>query len=569
MKYPRYFALIPYILLLLFWGYTFYAGVVDAPYGGYYTIDESYVADGGVFLYYGITPRCLDWPAAPGILLFYLLFTLTTIWNLVGQLTTYAGFVDVLNQFDWNAYSYLINREPFIIAGRVVQLVLVLLIVILTVRFLLRSDSVKKEQVGLILSLLIVSSYMVWSNAPCLRPEALAGTLFLYILVRLIWTERISKKDVYFLSALFAVVIAQRLLFAFLFPAFLLGIFFQSSKEHRMNYSLKAMGMIVVFFMALCPFFLTAPMVVAKAFFGGILAKMNDKPMETFFNQVYISGIFDHYLNFIVLAIVLVGAVVFVSQRKIFYTAIVINWLLFLFLVLRSPKIYDTHVLPAGVITLVMLAYGLNFLLVRFGNYGRILVVILLVAFVADNGYRYVDFQIMSHKETNEEGFYKWLSANADSSTTLLLPIEVDMKLPKGKETLLREMEQRRDKSKMIRKLNYLLGRKGEEQIAADRLPLIAWNNVFEDEKMYELQYELLLKYANGRNKGYNYTVYLDNVELVSHGITVKKALEDFEDGKYYFLVTEEVLPEPAKPVVSFANKRGSAFYVYRRQTSL
>lgn len=564
MRYTKYLSFLSYLILCVLGLYTFYVGVIDPPFRGYYTIDESYVADGGVFLWYGMTPRCLDWPATPSVLQFYLLFSLSTLQSFLGNLDSHKDLVGYFNQFDLNAYNYLINREPLILIGRTVQLVLVVFFLFLTISFLRRTSGKDETVLTGVLSILIVTSYLVWFNAPFLRPEAIAGTVFLYILVQLIFSKEITTNQLRLLSILFAVVIAQRLLFAFLSPLFFLGLFFRLPNA-KFKGTVHSIGIVLLCFIALCPFFVTDPFVMGKAFFGGILAKMNDKPMETFFNMNYISAYFSDYIGYLFVVLAAVGTIVFVAKKGVYSWVVVINWFLFLFLVLRSPKIYDTHVLPAAVIMLVMVGYGINFLYEVSGKYGWAVVAILCVAISTSNVTRYVNFQNVSHQVTNEQNLVHWLTSQR-TNTKILLPISADLDLPKNQAMLERRIAQNNDADRMAGKLNYLLGKKGNDKIADAQLPIVAKNNIFEDEVMYDLQYRLLKKYSNLTGKAFDYNVYMDNIELVNHGVSYAQAMADFKEGKYDLLVTEKPLELPTVPLKEFTDKTGATFYVYKYQ---
>jgi hypothetical protein len=564
MAYTKYLSFLSYFILCVLGLYTFYVGVIEPPFRGYYTIDESYVADGGVFLWYGMTPRCLDWPATPSVLQFYLLFSLSTLQSLIANFGDQKELVSYFNQFDLNAYNYLMNREPLLLVGRTVQLILVLFFVFLTVFFLQQRGKKSNGTLAGILSILVVTSYLIWFNAPFLRPEALAGTVFLYIFVQLVFSTEISKNQLRVLSLLFAAVIAQRLLFAFLSPIFFLGLFFRLPTD-RFKGMLHAVGIVLICFIALCPFFITDPFVMGKAFFGGILAKMNDKPMETFFNMNYISNYFSDYTGYLLVALALVGTFSFLAKREAYNWIVIANWLFFLFLVLRSPKIYDTHVLPAAVIMLVMIGYGIDYVRSLTGKFGWGAVAIICVVIGGNNILRFVKFQKEFHEVTNEQNLTGWLESQPND-TRFLLPVSAELDLPKNEAMLNRRILQNSNADRMAGKLNYLLGKKGNDKIADAQLPIVAKNNIFEDEMMYDLQYKLLKKHRSLTSKSFDYDIYLDNIELVNHGISYSQAMSDFRDGKYDLLVTEKQLEGTLVPWKEFRGKRGAPFYVYKYQ---
>jgi hypothetical protein len=62
----------------------------------------------------------------------------------------------------------------------------------------------------------------------------------------------------------------------------------------------------------------------------------------------------------------------------------------------------------------------------------------------------------------------------------------------------------------------------------------------------------------------FDYDVYLDNIELVNHGISRRQAMSDFREGKYDLLVTDERLSDPLVPIKEFTREPGASYYVYK-----
>lgn len=551
-----------YSTLALIWLYTFYVSVLTPPFFGYFTVDENFIADSGVFLWYGSTPRCLDWPATPSLLTFFILFGISILHQVATGLPQLHGVMDVFEQFDVKAWEYLADREGFLLVGRTIQLLEVGVVMVLLVRFLYRAQHPLLTPVSRsVLALVIITSYVVWFNAPVLRPEALSGSLFLYVLARLVFAERLTLRATYLLAALFGVILAERLLFVFVAPILVGGIYFLSEKN-RISATLRGMALTVGVFMVLCPFILSDPLVVLKSFVGGILAKMNDKPMQTVFNGEFIRHYFQNPVNYLVVAAGGAGVWVLLRERKHFYIVLVANWLFFLFLVLRSAKIYDTHVLPAGLLLLLAVGLGITFVSEKVGRRGPWVAVALTLLVAFSNLYEYLQFQKRSHTVSNIESAYHWLHKLPGTPRLLVHP-ELEFYLPKTNEILVREWEQNRDTLKMARKLNYILGVRGEAFDGSQPLPLVAGSFAFEDERLYEIQYQLLIKY-NDRSpvKKFNYEVYLENTELASHSVPTGEAIKDFRQGRYDYMVTEIQL-EGLEPVRMFSNDLHEPIYCY------
>lgn len=551
-----------YTVLAILWIYTFYVSVLTPPFFGYFTVDENFIADSGIFLWYGKTPRCLDWPATPSLLTFFLMFGVAVVGSIVSASGQLHGVFDVFEQFDLQAYQYFISREKFLLIGRALQLVEVGLILVFLIRFLYRQRHPLLIDISRpVIALIAVTSYAVWFNAPVLRPEALSGSLFLYIMARLLFTDQLTNRQIYWLAALFGVILAERLLFVFVTPILLGGVYFLANRD-RWKMAFRFVLITVATFLVLCPFLLTDPLVVLKSFVGGIMAKMNDKPMETLFNYEFIRQYFQNPVNYLIIILAIVGCWVLLRRRTVFYYIVVGNWLFFLFLVLRSAKIYDTHVLPAGILILLAVGLGVAYLAERAGTRRGWVVVILSTIVISSNLNEYVQFQKRSHTVSTIQSAYDWIYTLPDNPRLLVHPA-LEFYLPKTKENLIKELAQNGDSTKMFRKLNYLLGNKNAP-VKAEEVPLVTSSFAFEDERLYEIQYQLLIKYSDrSQTRKFDYDVYLENVELASHSVLTEEALADFRAGRYDYLITEIRLDD-MEPIKTFTNNLHEPIYCYK-----
>ncbi len=564
MKLPnpnRFGRAITYALLGLLWAFTFYESVVVPPFFGYYTTDENFIADSGIFLWYGNTPRCLDWPASPSLLIFFGLFGLDAAYRIIENIGGISGFADVFTQVDLAAFQYLTDRQDLLLLGRMVQLGLVGIIIFLTVRFVYRSAHPLLAGTGShVLAILIVSSATIWVNAPVLRPEALSGSIFLLIIVRMIFSRELASRESYLLAILFGIVLAERLLFVFVAPIVLGGVYFLSPRR-KWQLTWRALLLTTGVFIILCPFILTDPLVVLKSFFGGILAKMQDKPMPTAFNETFIGDYFNNPVSYGWAALSLLGGWTLIREKKAFYLLMVVNWLLFLFLVLRSPKIYGSHVLPAAVFTLVVAAIGIRFLTAKIPRGG--LVAGLLVAVLGASSLAEIyQTQVVSHQRSSVAKAAEWVGTLPGNPRLLVHP-DLETYLPKNQVCLQRELAQNGDTLKMVRKLAYLIGGQSS-RVQAGTLPYIAYVFAFEDERLYETQYQLLLRYLDrSPARKFDYDVYQDNTVLASHSVQVDEAIADFKMGKYDYLVTERTL-DGFEPIKVFSDGMRETLYSYK-----
>lgn len=554
-----------YIVLILIWLYTFYQGVINPPFFGYYTVDENFIADSGVFLWYGITPRCLDWPASPSLLLFFIPFGLHVVVNTLFSFDQLGNIIDVFEGIDREAYQYLTQRTDYLLTGRTMQLIIIGVFLALTIRFTLKKDNSLLTSLSRpIFLILFVTAFPIWFNAPVLRPEAISGVIFLYILVRLIFTHEISESEVYLFAVLFGIILAERLLFVFVAPIVFGGIYIKTPQKKFIKAS-EAILLTIVIFLAFCPFMLTDTLVIMKAFFGGIFAKMQDKPMPTFFNESYILDYLSSPIYFLTFFLVLVGGWTLLKRKNSFSILLIVNLILYLLMVLHSAKIYDTHVLPAGIIILGLIGFGITHIAQRLGKYKNYTAIILVLPIVFTNLYTLFDFHKSIHQTTSFQKAYTWVNT-LPSDTKMLVHPTFEFFLSKNKATLLRDLEQNRDSLKMAVKLNYLMGRKGNPKDFSNLLPYVANAFAFEDERLSEIQYQLLLKYQNlSKESVYDYDVFFDSIELTNHAIKTEIALSEYRKGKYEYLFTYEIL-DGKEPYKVFSDEFGSPLFCYKSE---
>ncbi|GAA4447497.1 hypothetical protein GCM10023091_42470 [Ravibacter arvi] len=555
-----------YALFAALWLYVFFMSVVKPPFLSYYTFDETFVTDSGVFLWYGITPRILDWPASPSVLMYAGIFGLSLLYQVAAHLSELKGFLDAFVVMDRTAYDYLFDREAYILAGRAVQLLIVLTVMLWTIRWLMRKTNVLlTDQSRFWIILVLISTHLLWNNGVVLRPEAISAVFFLHILCRLVFSERLAWKDVWVLSLLFGIVVAERLIFMFMAPFFWCSIWLLSDTA-RWSRLQVSIGVFTVSFLAFCPFVLSDPLIVSKAFFGGIMAKVNDAPMETFFNRGFIASYFESPAGYLALLLTLLGITRLVKEKKAIYFVMIGNWLFFLFLVLKSSKIYDPHVLPGALINLLLIGLGLASVVEMAGRKYRYLGWAVAGLIVLGEVVAVVSYHSWVRRKTNVQAAVNWVIKELPADASILANIDVGLFIPPNNAALQRQISAADNIENRVRKLNYLMGLNTISQggITAKEMPMAAAAFAFEDEELFGLQYRLLQKYGEDeKRKRFDIDLAVENNTLLYHGVPQAEADERFRNGHYTYLVTDDEL-EGLTPLKEFGGNDGAPLRVYK-----
>lgn len=555
-----------YIILAAYWGYCFFVSVVKPPFLAYYTFDETFIADSGVFLWYGMTPRILDWPASPSVLLYGIIFGVSVFFQTLAHLGELTGILDVFTLMDKAAFDYLSERQPYILAGRAIRLLIVLAVMGWTLRFLQKQRHPLLEGANRwLIGVVILTSHLIWNNGVVLRPETISSVLFIHVLCRLFFSEKLERKDIVTLSVLFGITGAERLIFLILSPLFFGGILLLAgpARWKTLRYSL---GVFLLSFLAFCPFVLTDPLIIAKAFFGGILAKVNDSPMETYFNWEFILTYFENPVGYLAFGLTLLGIWRMGKEKNLFYGLVVANWFLFLFLVLKSAKIYDPHVLPAALVNLLVMALGLCTLRQMLDNRKQWVAAVIAALFVAGEAYTIVAYHTWVRRDTNIYDAYKWIQNEIPSGSRVLVNIEVGLLLNGNRNTMDRQIAANDNIQNQLNKLGYLMGLNQHSRLQLDEetFPISASAFAFEDEKLFGLQYRLLRKYGDDdTRKRFDLDMTIDDNTLFYHGILPEVARERFQRGEYEYWVTDQQL-ENLQPVREFADSDGAPLRVYK-----
>lgn len=567
----RNLSLLSSAILVVFLLISFYYGVIAPPPLITYTTDENFIGESGVFLLFGNTPRALEWAGLPSTFIAYFIFLIQCAIELVVHRSEIHSIPDVLSLFDKSAFYYLNHREQFVVWERIVQLFLVGIITFKTLQFIIKAGhSSLTHSVKTILVFLCVTTDAIWISVPVIRPEALSGSLFLYIIIRILFTEKLSPKIATFLIGLFMLTFSQRLIFLFMSPFVVGGVLWHLSQQKigwktYVNYG----SVVLLAFVACMPFILTDTLVVLKSFLGGIMIKMNHSKMDSYFNYGFIFTFLRNPLNIVFSIFALIGTTFFVKyyHSKLLSLLFIGNLLFFLFNSLKSAQLYITHTFPVAMMALVLIAFGVasvseliksKLKTVVILAFGMVLVVASIVSIYRTNVGIY-------YQQRNLADAINWVKTLPDNEK-LALELDFDGLLPKNKACLVREFLGNESKKYRTEKLHKLFKIPLPDSTQASNLPIIAQALGLEDEKLFDTQYQIMLQYVDTDNsKRYDTDYFFNNNNMMSHCLVQGEAFKNFATGKYHYLVSKT--PITGFPLIkSFAAPFGEAFWVYENK---
>lgn len=553
------------ILLLFFIVVSSYYSVISPPPLGTFTTDEHFIGDSGVFLLYGNPPKNLDWPALPSTFIAYIIFLIQCTLYIIEHITEVKSPIDIFNFFDFKAFYYLQHKEEFVIWERTTQLFLTSYFVFKTMQFIAYSKhKLLTIEAKSIFIILVVSSSAIWSASFLIRPEALSGSLFLYIVFKILFTEKILIKEARVFVVLYMLVCSQRFIFLFLSP-FILGTLYIHLKGQKIalrTYLNYGLFMIVLMF-ALVPFLITDTFMVFKAFLGGILAKLNHSQMETFINLPFIFSVFKNPINILFLFLSLLGYWFMIKKypSRIITYLFLGNIFLFLFSSLRSSELYPSHVFPVTIISNLSTGFGLLSLIQLLkGNSKWISILAFsLILVISSTQDLYITHTNISDQQKNLAQAINWIKSNINKDDKILLDLDFEGFIPKNKECLIREFKANNDEKYLVRKLSNMLKLNTSDSTHSTDIPVLVKSFASEDEKLLDFQYRVLLKYAdtNITNSFNTYYLFVNN-ETMSHCLVQEDALKRFDQGEFHYLVTKIKLLNHI-PIKSF----GESFWVY------
>lgn len=546
-------------------------GVLQPPNLGFYTTDEQFIADSGVFMLYGATPRCLDWPAVPMLLVFQGLILGQWVLTLAQNLSAIHSLADVFAVGDQLAYNYLTNRTPLIIAGRLIQILLSVALLIPAVQIVSRSGRIP-DGVRLPVIMLITINPDTLTGFGVLRPEAIAYSLAVWLTIHLLFTNSQRSDFVTIALVLAGMLFAQRLIYVFLLP-FIVGALYLRDAENRPDSRrfdsrrfMALTGWMVVATLWWLPFFWTNLLVVAKAFAGGVAMKMTHEGSTGPFNIGFIGQTLTDPAGLVAVVLTGIGAGLFLRQ----YPARWVAWLfvatgsLYLLNVLRSPLIYPTHTLPVRTAGIVLLGYGI-------GGFGRLKTLItnwlptviagVLACWFGWNGYL---FQRNAHLSTNLADVLTWYNA-LPADTPVAMEPEFSSWVNRSTAALDFELQATNDTLLTRQKLRRLAGAVGGS-VTTTAQPVLMTTSLLEDERLFTVQNQILRQYTPARTHPTPQFFSL-TTGFVNYFITVQQATEGVKNGQFRYLVMAQQQPG-LTPVKTYADKAGLPYFVYAATTT-
>ena len=556
------------ITLLTLLSISFYHGIISPPPLITFTTDENFIGEQGVFLLYGNTPKDLEWPAIPSIFIAYLIFILWCGIILIFDSASINNLSDILTVFDKNAFYYLNNREEFVIWERWIQLILVVFIIYLTVRYIINSKNpILKPEIKFILIFLCVCSDTIWATVSVVRPEAISGSLFLFLVINILFSEKITLKVATIFIIIFILIFSQRLIFLSFSP-FIIGsivIHLRKQKISFRNY-LYGLGIIILAFFAMMPFIITDTLVIFKSFFGTIFVKVNDHQMNSYFNVSFINDFIVSPFNIIFSLFNLAGMYFFIKFYPIKSTAIIfiLNFLFILFYTLKSAQLYNTHTFPLSMMAGIIITYGIYGLITYLKEKQKKLILGVLSLCIISGTLLTIqkNKNITVNQQQNLSDAINWIKT-LNNNDKIILSLDFDGFVPKNKPCLLREYEANASENYRMNKLNSLLKNPSTDSINKFMLPVLAQSFAFDDEKLFDTKYHIALKYIDLDSiKRFDTDYFYENNINMSHCYVQNVALKRFKDGKYQYLVSQQQL-SGFKPLKTFNKNGGKLFWAY------
>jgi hypothetical protein len=561
-------------ILLIFLSISFYYGIFDTPPLVTYTTDENFIGESGIFLLFGNTPRALEWAALPSTFIAYILFLGWCLISIILDFSNLHGLPDILSVIDKNAFYYLNHREEFVIWERMAQILLIGFIIFKTIQFIIdNKHSVLTNEIKNILVILCVSIDIIWANVPLIRPEALSGSLFLYLIVRILFTEKITLKIATTILILFILTVTQRLIFLFLSPFVFGGILFHLWQQ-KVNWKMcfKYLLVILLALFALMPFIVTDTLVVLKSFLGGVFIKINHDKMDTYFNMTYINDFLSKPLNIIMSILSIIGSWFLVKKHPSKFVSFLFigNFIFFLFSSLKAAQLYVTHTFPLSMMAVVLIGLGLGGMLEMIKSNAKkwALILVSIILVVNSLGLIVKNNNDITIQQQNLFDAVSWIKS-LKNNEKIALELDFDGLIPKNKATLMREYEANASEKYRIGKLHRLLKVPQTDTLNKFPLPIIAQSFAFEDEKLFDTQYQIALKYVDSdASKRFNTDYFFENNSMMSHCLLRGDALQKFEEGKYHYLISKSKLGDKV-PLKKFIKPGGTGFWVYESKKVL
>ena len=564
----RSLSIISSIILVMFLIVSIYFGILSPPPLITYTTDENFIGESGIFLLYGNTPRALEWAALPSIFIAYALFLVWCSFLILKSVSSVHGLPDILTIIDKNAFYYLNHREEFVIWERWIQIFVVGFIIYKTIQFIIYSKHpILKSEIRIILMLLCLCADAIWITVPVIRPEALSGSLFLYIIVRILFTEKITLQIATTLLILFILTFTQRLIFVFFSP-FVIGSILIHLWEQKIIWKtyLKYFLIVILALFALMPFIITDTMVVMKSFLGGVFIKINHNQMDTYFNIEFINNFFNKPINIFFSIFTIIGSWFWVKlySSKFISFLFIANFLFILFSSLKAAQLYSTHTFPLSIMAIIMIGFGIDSIIKLVKENQKKWVLEILALFLIFNSFWAIHKSNIAITEQlqNIADAVSWIKG-LENNEKVALTLDFDGLIPKNKACLLREYDANASDNYRIRKLAKLLKMPSSDSISKFTIPILAQSFAFEDEKLFDTQYQIALKYVDSDStKRFDTVYFFENNNNMSHCILKDQALKSFQAGMYKYIISKDKISN-LTPVKSFIKNGGDRFWAY------
>jgi hypothetical protein len=540
-------------LLVIYWG-------VFAPAAPrLYTWDEFFITDGGVFMWYGLPPRALEWPAGVSCYLYYFIWLGHYLYNICINFSAIHSLHDALNWADFTTFQYLTHIDQYLMAGRVLQILFCSVILWFTNRLLLKyganwlNGSDKTW-----LTLLLAFAPYSWYHAFVIRPDILAIFLIQLLLVATLFCENLPKKHIQILLFILGVCLAQRITFL------LIGIVIVGSFSMRIyqqnNRSLKAVlgnfRWILLGFVLLVPFIMTQTLTFLKSFVGVILNETTHN--DNLYNWTYIKHIFDDYSLWFWLLLSGVGLWHLFRKitQKFVFALLIISFLLNFHTVFSSGIISETRTISCAILGYMAALGGVLFLKNKFinsqlGSIGLVLWLLFLP-------FRF--YQQWSRQVQSRDSAYSWVMANVPNHTNILVHELIEMSLPADSVSLQYRLSRCEASLATGERLKTIMPSRWKHE----SVPAIARAVMLEEERILELKNRILLKYNHLQARKFGVYYYLDENPQTPWSLKATEALHGFETKKYDYMLTTKLLPN--KEVFVFFKGRGHWVYVYKNQ---
>ncbi|MES2795519.1 MAG: hypothetical protein V4683_06120 [Bacteroidota bacterium] len=347
----------------------YYLSFIDLPKGDFYIPnDEFMIPDSGVFAWYGLPSRCMEWPATPMVFFYYFLIGFFTLKTFLLQTLSGHPNTNFFDLFDKQVYDYIVNKPSYLVYGRVFQSILVLLLSYLSFKKF-RTSSLFSNNIGglYLFFILLLSSHTLISTSSLVRPDAIAILLAVY-LFSIALSKELEKTfgQILFIS-IFVLLVSFRTIYLFLLPV-VVYLIFSRKNLIPVKKGILLLIFLVILLVAFNPYLFTNTFLFLKAFLGNILGKRNNS-LATYYNNNFIfEQIIQNKFIPVYLIFSIVGIYYTLKEKafdRIFYLLLVVCSLIYLQSVLTSPTLFTTHLAPLLPFFLFFAAIGISKLLLK------------------------------------------------------------------------------------------------------------------------------------------------------------------------------------------------------------